>query len=133
MMYELIRSFAYENFGSDYHVAPQGHNSAIQPLALIVKENLSCWRRATRRPKKIALECLEAYLSDDENVRSKVLPLIEGGLQKDKVLTVSNVTSANTSKKFDLEVGDETIVGHADMNTDLGKLNLSSVQEEYYK
>lgn len=133
MMYELIRSFGYENFGFDYHVAPQSHNKSIQPLALVVKENLSCWRRATRRPKKIVLEGLDSYITNDENVRSNVSAMIEGSLQKGKILTVSSGTSTTISTTINLEVGDQALTGHADTNTVLGELNLSSVQEEYFK
>ena len=131
-MYELIRKFAYENFGSDYHVAPQGHNKAIQPLALIAKESLSCWRRATRRPKKIVLEGLQAYLANNKIAMSHVIPVIESGLEKGKSLTVRSGVSATNSRRIDVEIGD-ALSGHADRNTVLGELNLSSVQEEYYK
>jgi hypothetical protein len=57
---------------------------------------------------------------------------MENYLQKDRVLTVSSGTSVSTTERLEVEIGG-SVSGVLNRNTTLGELNLSSVQEEYYK
>ncbi|XP_048577854.1 uncharacterized protein LOC5501698 [Nematostella vectensis] len=126
---ELIRSFARDNFGPQYRVAPQGRNNTIEPLTLIVKHGKP-WH--IRQPK-IVLEPLECFLDDGKpNLKEEVRELAKLNLRNGPVFRTAKGAEAGIETKGEVVVGEHFKIAGTKKH-DLGELSLGNVQEEFYK
>ena len=78
MIADSIRRFAQENFSDKYFPILHGETENVKPLALVVKQRRSIWKRPLAKLEMIILAGLERYVKSDaeeaflESLKSKI-------------------------------------------------------------
>lgn len=62
MMEDAIRRFAQENFSHKYFPVLHGETEKVQPLALVVKQHRSIWKRPFAKMEMVILAGFERYV-----------------------------------------------------------------------
>lgn len=78
MIADSIRRFAQENFSDKYFPILHGETGNVKPLALVVKQRRSIWKRPFAKLEMVILAGLERYVESGteeaflESVKSKI-------------------------------------------------------------
>jgi len=78
MIADSLRRFAQENFSDKYLPVLHGETGNVKPLALVVKQRRSIWKRPFAKLEMVILAGLERYVESGgeeaflESVRSKI-------------------------------------------------------------
>ena len=74
MIEDAIRKFAQENFSHKYFPVLLGETDKIQPLALVVKQHRSIWKRPFAKSEIVILAGFERYVENgaEEAVRKSI-------------------------------------------------------------
>jgi len=78
MIANSLRRFAQENFSDKYFPILHGETSNVKPLALVVKQRRSIWKRPFAKLEMVILAGLESYVESGagksflESVKSKI-------------------------------------------------------------
>ena len=78
MIADSLQRFAWENFSDKYFPILHGETGNVKPLALVVKQRQSIWKRPFTKSEMVILAGLERYVESDaeeaflESVKSKI-------------------------------------------------------------
>ncbi|XP_078357190.1 uncharacterized protein LOC144642066 [Oculina patagonica] len=128
MMEDAIRRFAQENFSHKYFPVLHGETDKIQPLALVVKQHRSIWKRPFAKMEMVILAGFERYVekSAEEAVRESVASKI----REEELKMKQRIDLGGREEEFDVSLGGYA-GGTIKLNDDQGVLILGALSQKY--
>ena len=89
MIADSLRQFAQENFSDKYFPILHGETDNVKPLALVVKQSRSIWKRPFAKLEMVILAGLEKYV--ESGAEEAFLESVKSKLTKEEFLNTQKV------------------------------------------
>jgi len=129
MIADSLRRFAQENFSDKYLPVLHGETENVKPLALVVKQRRSIWKRPFAKLEMVILAGLERYL--ESGAEEAFLESVKSKITKEEFLKTQKVGMGSSSHELRVEIGGHVTEGTFKSSDEQGVLQLGNLSQDY--
>jgi len=129
MIADSIRRFAQENFSDKYFPILHGETGNVKPLALVVKQRRSIWKRPFAKLEMVILAGLERYVVS--GTEEAFLESVKSKITKEELLKTQKVGMGSSSHELRVEISGHVAEGTFKSSDDQGVLKLGNLSQNY--
>ncbi|KAL9985264.1 hypothetical protein ACROYT_G007644 [Oculina patagonica] len=129
MIEASLRRFAQENFGDRYFQVLHGETANVKPLALVVKQRRSIWKRPYAGMEIVILAGLERYV--ESGTKEAFLESVTSKITEEEISMKQTISMGTSSHEFHVEMDDHLTEGTFNSNDDRGVLQLGKLNQKY--
>ncbi|KAL9985268.1 hypothetical protein ACROYT_G007648 [Oculina patagonica] len=128
MIEASLRRFAQENFGDRYFPVLHGETANVKPLALVVKQRRSIWKRPNAGLEIVILAGLERYV--EIGTKEAFLESVTSKITEEEISMKQKISMGTSSREFHVEITNHVTEGTFNSNDHRGVLELGRLSQK---